>query len=164
MRRQQREGTYVEYVAARQRHFRRVAYALCGDWAQAEDLVQIALVKLYLAWPRVSRAGREDAYVRPILVRANIDELRRPWRREQPVEAVPDRVSDGDGSSGIDEGLMEALRSLSDMQRKTVVLRHWLGLSVEETAAELGVATGTVKTHSSRGLERLQMALTREGN
>jgi DNA-directed RNA polymerase specialized sigma24 family protein len=41
-----------------------------------------------------------------------------------------------------------------------VVLRHWLGLSVEETAAELGISTGTVKSHSSRALEKLQSVLT----
>lgn len=163
MRREQRDATYVEYVAARQRHLRQIAYALCGDWSRAEDLVQIALVKLYLAWPRVSRDGREDAYVRQILVRVNIDEHRRPWRREQPVEEIPDQPGDGETAPAVDEGLMAALLDLPLMQRKTVVLRHWLGLSVEETAAELGIATGTVKSHSSRGLERLQLVLTREG-
>jgi len=45
------------------------------------------------------------------------------------------------------------------MQRRTVVLRHWLGLSVEETAAEPSIATGTVTSHTSRGLESLQSAL-----
>ncbi len=45
------------------------------------------------------------------------------------------------------------------MQRKTVLLRHWLGLSVEQTAADLGISTGTVKSHTSRGLEKLQAAL-----
>ncbi len=41
------------------------------------------------------------------------------------------------------------------MQRKTVVLRHWLGLSVAETAHDLGIAEGTVKSHTSRALEAL---------
>ena len=45
------------------------------------------------------------------------------------------------------------------MQRKVVVLRHWLGLSVRETAHELGIGEGTVKSHSSRGLERLEAVL-----
>jgi DNA-directed RNA polymerase specialized sigma24 family protein len=45
------------------------------------------------------------------------------------------------------------------MQRRVVVLRHWLGLSVDETARELGIATGTVKSHSSRGMEKLKAAL-----
>jgi DNA-directed RNA polymerase specialized sigma24 family protein len=48
------------------------------------------------------------------------------------------------------------------MQRRTVVLRHWLGLSVRETAAELWISEGTVKSHSARGLERLQAVLARQ--
>ena len=45
------------------------------------------------------------------------------------------------------------------MQRKVIVLRHWLGLSVEETARDLGLATGTVKSHSSRGIDKLKSML-----
>ncbi len=56
--------------------------------------------------------------------------------------------------------LFDALQALPVMQRKVVVLRHWLGLSVEETAHELGISTGTVKSHSSRGIEKLQAVLT----
>ena len=65
-RRAERDAAYAEFVSARQGHFRRVAYALCGDWDRAEDLLQVALVKLYLAWPRVRRTGSEDAYLRRI--------------------------------------------------------------------------------------------------
>jgi len=56
--------------------------------------------------------------------------------------------------------LFDALQELPPMQRKTVLLRHWLGLSVAETARELGISEGTVKSHTSRGVEKLQVALT----
>ncbi|HSV41668.1 MAG TPA: sigma factor-like helix-turn-helix DNA-binding protein, partial [Nocardioidaceae bacterium] len=58
--------------------------------------------------------------------------------------------------------LFEALQALPLMQRKAVFLRHWLDLSVEQTAQELGISTGTVKSHTSRGLDSLQLALSRE--
>jgi RNA polymerase sigma factor (sigma-70 family) len=58
--------------------------------------------------------------------------------------------------------LFAALQSLPVMQRKTVVLRHWLGLSVEETARELGISTGTVKSHSAGAIARLHSVLTLE--
>ena len=154
-----RDAAYVAFVAARQPHLRRIAYAVCGDWHQAEDLLQTALVKLYVAWPRVHRDGREEAYVRQIIVRTNIDEHRRPWRRrERPGldgHDAPAREDAADDRSA----LFRALQELAPMQRKVVVLRHWLGLSVEETARELGITTGTVKSHSSRGLERLRAVL-----
>ncbi|MGL5809067.1 MAG: SigE family RNA polymerase sigma factor [Nocardioides sp.] len=160
--RSRRDELFTEFVAARRTHLRRIAYAICGDWHQADDLLQAALLKLYVAWPRVRRDGREEAYVRQILVRVNIDEHRRPWRRrEQPGLDGHDRAA---GVPDVTErsSLFEAIQQLPISQRKVVVLRHWLGLSVAETAAELDVAEGTVKAHSARALERLNHALTRE--
>ncbi len=158
--RSSREDGYVEYVAARQADLRRIAYAICGDWHQADDLLQTALTKLYVAWPRIHQDGREDAYVRQILVHANIDEHRRPWRRERA--GLPERDEPARAPLPVEDrtALFDALQSLPTMQRKVVVLRHWLGLSVAETAHELRIGEGTVKSHSSRGLETLRAVLS----
>jgi RNA polymerase sigma-70 factor (sigma-E family) len=160
MRGAERDATFTAFVEARRTHLRRIAYAVCGDWHRADDLVQTALVKLYVAWPRVRRTGREEAYVRTIIVRADIDEHRRPWRRERaglPAVETPAREP-----LPVEErsALFDALQGLPPMQRKVVVLRHWLGLSVAETAAELGISEGTVKSHSHRALERLRDVLS----
>ena len=161
MTRTEREAAYVDYVTARRPHLRRVAYALCGDWHRADDLLQTALVKLYVAWPRVRRSGSEDAYVRRILVRASIDESRRPWRRERATGDLPDRPAAE--PTGLEEraALFDALQALPAQQRAAVVLRHWLGLSVVETAAELGITEGTVKSHTARGLAALRLTMER---
>lgn len=159
----ERDAAFTEFVAARQVHLRRIAYAICGDWHRADDLLQTALTKAYVAWPRIRRDGAEEAYVRQIIVRASVDEHRRPWRRERPGldDADLDRRAAPTGLPTEERSaLFEALQALPTMQRKTVVLRHWLGLSVEETATELGVAVGTVKSHSSRGLASLQALLS----
>lgn len=161
MRRADREAEFTDFVAARQTHLRRVAYALCGDWHKAEDLLQTSLTKLYVAWPRLGPDSSPEAYVRRIMVRANIDESRRPWRRERPTDELTDRPA-AEGTSYEDRSaLFEALQSLPEMQRKVVVLRHWLGLSVREAAEELGISEGTVKSHSHRGLTALEQVLTR---
>ncbi|KRE97179.1 RNA polymerase subunit sigma-24 [Nocardioides sp. Soil774] len=153
------DAAFSDFVAARQTHLRRIAYALCGDWHRADDLLQTALTKLYVAWPRIRHEGNEDAYVRQIMVRANIDESRRPWRRERPSDEVPERVDQVGTSVEERSALFDALQALPEQQRKVVVLRHWLGLSVREAAMELGVSEGTVKSHSSRGLAALEVAL-----
>jgi RNA polymerase sigma-70 factor (sigma-E family) len=160
MRRAEREAAFVEYVAGRQVHLRRIAYAICGDWHRADDLLQTALTKLYVAWPRVCGKGTEDAYVRQIMVRANIDEHRRPWRRERVTDDLPETA--GHPAHQLEERseLFAALQDLPEMQRKVIVLRHWLQLSVADTACELGIAEGTVKSHSSRGLAAMERALT----
>ncbi|WP_028655307.1 SigE family RNA polymerase sigma factor [Nocardioides sp. J54] len=159
MRRAERDASYVEFATSRRDQLRRIAYGMCGDWHRADDLVQTALVRLYVAWPRVARHGTEDAYVRKILLNAAIDESRRPARRERPTAELPE-VAAAPGVAVEDrDSLVAALQQLPAQQRAAVLLRHWLGLSVAETAAELGVTEGTVKSHTSRGLAALRGTL-----
>lgn len=161
MRTADRDAAFSEFVRARRTHLRRVAYGCCGDWHKADDLVQTALLKLYVAWPRVRRDGGEEAYARTIIVRAGIDESRRPWRRERAGLPAVDEHAREPLPVEERDALFEALQALPPMQRRAVLLRHWLGLSVAETAQELGVTTGTVKSHTSRGLASLQDVLAR---
>lgn len=159
------EASFVEFVSARRSHLRRIAYAISGDWHQADDLVQTALIKLYLAWPRMRRDGREEAYARRIIVRANIDDHRRPWRRErqglpETVRHIPEHTSSDDHHGEI----IAALQTLPAMQRKVIVLRYWLDLSIEDTAQELGIKPGTVKSHGFRALDRLENLLSRHAS
>ena len=154
-----RDADYVDFVQSRQAHLRRIAYAVSGDWHTADDVLQTALTKLYLAWPRVRASGTEEAYARRIIVNADVDRRRRPWRRERPgLDGIDPPASPGLPTEER-SALFEALQALPPMQRKVVVLRHWLGLSVSETAHELGIGEGTVKSHSSRGLESLRTVL-----
>ena len=156
-------ASFREYVAGRRQHLHRAAYLLCGDPHRAEDLVQIALTKLYVAWPRVVRADSVDAYVRRAMVNTHISESRRPWRRERAgIDGLPDPVAPAVAAEH-DDDLWAALAALSPGQRRVVVLRHYWGLSVEETAADLGISTGTVKSQTSAGLARLRATLTPDG-
>lgn len=162
MGRDRREG-FEEFVAARRTHLRRIAYGVCGDWVAAEDLVQTALAKLYVAWPRVHTQDAEEAYARRIIVRASIDESRRPWQRERSGLEGFDHPAPAGSDPGDRHDLVVALATLPVMQRKVVVLRHWVGLSVRETATELGIGEGTVKSYTSRALEKLHALMTQEG-
>lgn len=144
---------FAAYYAARYRALRRTAYLLCGDWYEAEDLTQAAFVRLYLAWSRV-RANGAHAYARRVLLNEFLGRRRRG--RELPVEAVPDRPGPAAGSPDDRVDLSAALRAVPPQQRAVVVLRYWEGLSVEQTAALLRVAPGTVKSQASRGLAALR--------
>ena len=95
-------------------------------------------------------------------MRADIDEHRRSWRRE--LIGLPHAEKPAREPLPVEErsALFEALQALPTMQRKVVVLRHWLGLSVAETAHELRISQGTVKSHSSRGLESLRAVLAEQ--
>lgn len=129
-----------------------------GDRHLAEDLVQVCLTKLYLAWPRI-RSMKLDAYARRVLANALIDEKRGKRglfrRREQLWAEVPDwpQSPDHDGDR---YGLLDALGQLPPGMRAAVVLRYVEGLDIQETADALRCSTGTVKSQASRGLARLR--------
>ena len=159
-----RDDGFTTYVVQRRAQLYRTAYLLCGDAHRAEDVVQTALAKLYAAWPRASRLHSVDAYARRIVVNAHLDETRRPWRRERPVEPTAGSRLDGPTPAGVSvedsDALWTALRSLPPGQRRVVVLRHYWGLSVDETAADLGISPGTVKSQTSDALRALRAALS----
>lgn len=158
---EQRDAEFTAYVAGHRQKLLRTAYLLCGSWAQAEDVTQIALTKLYTAWPRVRADQSPTAYVRRIIVRTAADERRRPWRRE-----VAESQPGTDGSGGSSEPSVEdrltlarALPRLPARQRQVVVLRYYWDLSVAETAAQLGISQGSVKSHGARALVLLRSVL-----
>ena len=138
----------------------RTAWFLTGDAHLAAELVQDALVRTYVAWPR-ARQGDPLAYARRTLANARIDLWRRR-RREVLLapEDVPDVARHGEGRvvEQRDE-LVRALAGLSTKQRRVVVLRYLVGLSEREVADDLGVSVGTVKTQASRGLTTLRSIL-----
>jgi len=155
---------FRSFVGLRGPALRRFAYLLCGNWHDAEDLTQTALTKLYLAWPRV-RPETAEAYARRVLVRCFLDARRRPWRREAPVDELPDRPAPHRPVEEADSRLAAAglLRGLSPGQRAVLVLRFWEDLSVARTAELLGCTEGTVKSQTSKGLAVLRRALTEAG-
>jgi len=156
------QTSFTSYFAARRDHVRRIAYLICGDWDRADDLAQIAFLKLYRAWDSIRDRAALDAYVRSCLVRAAVDESRRPWRREHVTEILPENaVSEAElGDLVADRQLFrKALESVPSGQRAVLVLRYYEGLDVAATAAALGCSEGNVKSQTSRGLAALRVAV-----
>jgi RNA polymerase sigma-70 factor (sigma-E family) len=150
------EADFRDFVLIAYQRLVRIAYLLCGDRFEAEDLVQTALARAALVWHRVTAEG-PDAYVRKILLNVFRSSRRRRWCGEIPVAAVPDRGLP-DPASTVEERdiLRRALAALPARQRAAVVLRFYEGLAEAETAVVLGCSVGTVKSLTSRGLQRLR--------
>lgn len=155
------DAAFRAYVAARQRALRHTAFLMSGDWDRADDLVQTALTKLYVAWHRVSREKGPDAYAYRILANAVVDERRRPWRREVATAEFTDREDPSTSAPDTDTRLdiAQALAQLPGRQRATLVLRFWADASVADTAEALGCSVGTVKSQTVRGLTALRRLL-----
>ncbi|HEX2892404.1 MAG TPA: SigE family RNA polymerase sigma factor [Marmoricola sp.] len=152
---------FESWMVARQSRLLRTAYLLTGDVHAAEDLVQTALAKLYLAWDRVSDAPSVDAYARKILVNEHTSSWRRLWRHREVVTdtSTHDVPVTGEEYDGVSAALWSAVRALPDRQRAVVVLRYYEQLSERETADTLGVNVGTVKSQASRALSTLRTRL-----
>lgn len=153
---------FESWMVARQGRLLRTAYLLTGDVHAAEDLVQTALAKLYLAWDRVSASASVDAYARKIIVNEHASTWRRLWRHREVVSDtstydVPVQAQEYDGVAA---ALWETVRSLPARQRAVVVLRYYEQLSERETAEALGVSVGTVKSQASRALDTLRGRLS----
>ncbi len=149
---------YDEFVAARSRHLLRIAFILTRNVASAEDLVQDALVKAWFAWPRIE--SNPEAYVRRVLFRTFISNLRRRSTQETTVEVLPEDgqlTTDVAVSVATRLALWEALGRLPRKQRALVVLRYFEDLTEVQTADLLGVSVGTVKSQTSRALARLRI-------
>lgn len=146
------EDEFTEWAAGAQRRLVRSAYLLTGDLHRAEDLVQEALVKVALRWPRL-RGSNPTAYARTIIVRDNISW----WRRHRDVP-TPSLRQLAEISTDPESALVvrRALDRLTPKQRTVVVLRHFDDLSEQDTAAALGVSVGTVKSQNAAALARLR--------
>ncbi|MFD2417850.1 SigE family RNA polymerase sigma factor [Amycolatopsis pigmentata] len=159
------EQEFAEYFAAKRDFVRRTAFLLCGDWHRADDLAQVAFVTLHRRWHRIRDRAATDAYLRKTLVRASIDESRRPWRRERQVERLPEpetRDDPVDDRVATRTDLINGLRQVPPKQRAVLVLRYFAGLDVAAVANALGCSEGNVKSQTSRGLATLRNALGAE--
>jgi RNA polymerase sigma-70 factor (sigma-E family) len=153
------EQEYVDYVTARLPSLRRLGYLLCGDEHGADDLVQQTITALYVHWRRASAADNIDAYVRQMLVRAFLDEKRRPWSRVRLTDAPPERPDQADAGTEDRIVLQAALQQVPPRQRAVLVLRFLDDLSVSEVAALLHCSEGTVKSQTAHGLATLRRLL-----
>ena len=151
------------FVVAHSKTLVRCAYLIVGDSTAAQDVVQIALVKVARRWAIVAGNGHPLPYARAAVVHTAISWRRRKWHGEVPNGALPDQPG-VDATNAVDnrDRLRRALAELPRRQRAAVVLRHYLDLDEAATAAALGCSIGTVKSQTAKGLARLRASFDSE--
>ncbi|TCC60971.1 SigE family RNA polymerase sigma factor [Kribbella pittospori] len=150
---------FAEFATTRHAALYRYAYLLAGDRGLAEDLVQEALVKTYVAWRRLRDPGNAEAYTRRVITTTAITWWRRKsWHAERPHDDVPDRpVDPEDATARI--WLWHELQQLPPRQRAALILRYYEDLTEPQTAEALGCSVGTVKSQVSAALKKLRARL-----
>lgn len=122
------------------------AFVFTASRDMAQDLTQEALLRAWRHWNRVADYDDPEAWTRRVLHNLCIQQ----WRRPRPVPgAVPDHPAAPDGGDR-HVALTAALRQLPPERARALVLHDGVGLTVAETARELGVPEGTVKSWLSR--------------
>ena len=152
------DAAFCEYVLTRSTALLRMAIMLTGNRADAEDLLQAALVKTYRSWSKINDRAALDAYVRRAMVNTHISWWRRRRLEEYPTDEVPDQVvADHAWDSDMAEVVRRALDRLPQRMRAAVVLRYYEDMSEPEIADVLGVSRGTVKSTVSRAVAKLRI-------
>ncbi|MEU4892300.1 SigE family RNA polymerase sigma factor [Streptomyces sp. NPDC044780] len=152
--------SFTSYVRARGPVLLRTARSLTSNACDAEDLLQTALTKTYLAWERIEDHKALDGYVRRALVNTRTSQWRKRKVDEFVCEELPEPesvpVPDPAERQALRDAMWRAVLRLPDRQRAMVVLRYYEDLSEAQTAEVLGVSVGTVKSAVSRALGKLR--------
>ncbi|GGK65393.1 MULTISPECIES: SigE family RNA polymerase sigma factor [Streptomyces aurantiacus group] len=152
--------SFASYVKARQPVLLRTARSLTANPSDAEDLLQTALAKTYVAWERIEDHRALDGYVRRALLNTRTSQ----WRKRKVDEFACDELPEpqappaGDPAEqqALHDAMWRAIMRLPARQRAMVVLRYYEDLSEVQTAEVLGVSVGTVKSAVSRALGKLR--------
>lgn len=155
-----RDAEFTAFVTGHSDRLHRYGYVLTGSSAEGEGLVQETLVRVYLAWDRVTQDGSPLAYTRSAMARTHISRWRSLTRRIALEDRVVlDRTSNQaswESEHGVRDAMWRALAGLPPRQRAVVVLRYYEDLAERDIAAALGCSVGTVKSQLSRALSTLR--------
>ena len=154
-----RGDDFDDFVRGSATRLLRTAVLLTGDRGAGEDLVQETYERIYVHWPRI-RTGAPEAYARKTLT--NLVANRWRTRRRRPsevalVENYDQPQPDGSEAYAVRHQLLRALQDLPPRQRAAIVLRYYDDLTEAQTAEILGCSVGTVKSQTSRALDRLRL-------
>jgi RNA polymerase sigma-70 factor (sigma-E family) len=152
--------SFSSFVRARGPVLLRTARSLTANPSDAEDLLQTALTKTYVAWGRIEDHRALDGYVRRALVNTRTSQWRKRRVDEFACEQLPEQETtpapDPAEQQSLHDAMWRAVLKLPDRQRAMVVLRYYEDLSEAQTAEVLGVSVGTVKSAVSRALGKLR--------
>ena len=157
------EAEFAAYVASDGGRLLGFALLLAGNYQDAEDLVQTALLRSAGRWAAAWQ--NPPAYTRTVLVNLARDRWRAGRHRQRETliadaAALPAATARDGAAAVLDrQALLHACRLLPTAQRAVLVLRFWEDRSIEETATVLGCSPGTVKSNTHRALQRLREVL-----
>ena len=156
-----RDRAIADLARERGEALTRYAYLYTGDASTAQDLVQEALVKVYVRMGTGFEPEGLEGYVRRAITTLYIDgyRRRRTWGGVEHLLADPPTAPAGDHGLAERVDLHAALATLGRQERAAIVLRYLEDLTVPEVARRMGLAEGSVKRYLSNATRRLEQRL-----
>jgi RNA polymerase sigma-70 factor (sigma-E family) len=150
------EERFTDFVRAHSASLFRTGYLMTGDYQRGEDLLQATLVRLYQRWHRIEAMENPLGYARKVLV----NQATSWWQRRSSHEVPVLLFDEPSWGGGVDEAteharVWQAILTLPPRQRAVLVLKYYEDLTEADIADTLGMAVGTVKSHSHAALHRL---------
>ena len=140
----------------------KLAVLMVDDQSTAEDVVQEAFLGLYRKWQSLRSADAALGYLRSSVLNGCRGVHRVRYRRQAIILEEPEHIASAEAEAMLGEAhreVLDALRQLPRRQREAVVLRYYLDMTEAQAAEAMGVAQGTVKSATSRGLASLARML-----
>lgn len=151
-------STFEEFFRSTYGRLTRALLLLTGDEAEAEDLAQEALVRMFERWERVRTMESPEGYLYRTAMNLSRKRARRAVLRERV--AFWTRAPEADPAVLV-EPRQEALRILGTLtreQREALVLVEWLGLAAEEAGGLLGIDAASVRGRLHRARASVRAA------
>jgi RNA polymerase sigma-70 factor (ECF subfamily) len=168
-------GAFREFVETYKRKVYGLAYELTKNHADAEDVSQVAFMKVHKSIGTFQKDASLNSWLYRIVVNTAIDHIRkRPFFPADKTEAVPGRFADdgiqtvtdrsGDPQHEAESALMQkkienALDQISEREKTVFLLRHYHDLNLKEIAGALGISLGSVKSYLFRSIKKIQKEL-----
>lgn len=156
------QAAFAEIAAATYGRLHSLAYGILRDRALAEDAVQQAMLDAWRNLPKLRDPARFEAWTYRLTVNACYAESKRNkrWLPNMPIDSPPEPVApDEIGPVAERELLDRGFRQLSVDQRAVLVLRHLVGLPLEEVAAALAIPPGTARSRLYRALQTMRASI-----
>ncbi len=150
------ETSFETFFDAEYERLTRALVLVCGSLAEAEDLAQEAMVRVYERWGRVAGMSSSSGYLYRTAMNLHRSRLRRLRYRVWRIASADGRAADPAASAADRDQLDRMLASLPDGQRAALVLVEWVGMTDEEAGSVLGIKRGSVRARISRAKQALR--------
>jgi RNA polymerase sigma-70 factor (ECF subfamily) len=152
---------FEEFFEAEHVRLAKALYLLTGNSAEADELTQEAMVRVYERWDQIRRMGSPQGYLFRTALNLHRSRLRWLATRARQILQPPPSPDPAEVVQSRDS-LDRALASLPTGQRGAVVLVEWLGMDSQEAATALGIQPGSVRARLSRAKAALRRMLEEE--